>query len=525
MPVNRSAPLRAASVLALLLATALAAVLLPLPPAQAAAGPAIGGVVPGRYLVTVRPDAAIHAVVHALASKGGRVERVHDEALHGLTVRMDAATARGVAADPRVDSVEADRWVRVASATQFFAPWGLDRVDQRALPLSATYTWANNGAGVRVYVVDTGVRATHTDFGGRVVAGFDALGAGTTEDCNGHGTHVAGTVAGAHHGVAKGATIVPVRVLGCDGWGTLSSVVAGVEWITANRPPGQPAVANLSIGGGASAALDTAVTNSIASGVTFVVAAGNSNTDACTTSPARVGAALTVGATTRSDARAAYSNWGSCVKLFAPGSGVVSAYHTSTSATATMSGTSMAAPHVAGAAALLLASSPQATPAQVHDRLLAAATAGVVSGAGLLSPNRLLFTGATATAPVADPVPSTEPAPAPAPAPAPPPPPPEVVTVPGAPTGVTAVARSGAADVAWTAPSNGGAPISRYTVRAHMAAFGGRVTTTVTVSGNATSVRVPGLWGGTAYYFTVAAENSAGVGAFSAPSNTVTAAW
>ncbi|HVL98461.1 MAG TPA: S8 family serine peptidase [Egibacteraceae bacterium] len=494
MPLTSSAGSRPAALAAALVAAAVAVALLPGAPAWAVDGrpPVAGEVLPGRYIVTVRPDVALRAVVDSVGARGGRAERFHTRALHGFTARIDAATARDLAANPRVVRVEADRWVRLESSTQTSPPWGLDRVDQRALPLSATYSWVKDGAGVRVYVVDTGVRSTHSDFGGRVAAGFDALGGATTEDCNGHGTHVAGTVAGARHGVAKEATIVPVRVLGCDGSGLLSSVIAGVDWITANRPAGQPAVANLSLGGGASATLDSAVANSIASGITYVVAAGNSNTDACNASPARVGPALTVAATTSTDARATYSSWGSCLDLFAPGSGIASAYHTSDTATATMSGTSMAAPHVAGAAALLLAASPQASPAQVGETLLAATTTGVVTDGGTGSPNRLLFTGPTTT-----------------------------VTRPDAPSGVRAVAQRSAADVSWTAPADGGAPITRYTVRAHQAR-NGAVARTVTVAGTATSVRVTSLKAGTAYYFTVAAENSAGLGAFSAPSNTVT---
>jgi subtilisin family serine protease len=289
-----------------------------------------------------------------------------------------------------VDYIEADQIVTI-DATQTGATWGLDRIDQTALPLNGTYIYNNTGANVRAYIIDTGILTSHNEFGGRAVSGYDFVDNDPNAiDCNGHGTHVAGTVGGTTYGVAKSVSLVAVRVLDCGGSGTTSGVIAGVDWVTTNAQ--KPAVANMSLGGGISSALDTAVTNAINSGVTFAVAAGNSNRDACKFSPARVPAAITVGATTNTDARASYSNYGSCLDLFAPGSSITSAWYTSNTATNTISGTSMATPHVAGVAALYLQGNSGASTTQVRDALVNGATPNVVINAGRNSPNRLLFT-------------------------------------------------------------------------------------------------------------------------------------
>ncbi|MFB8247879.1 S8 family peptidase [Streptomyces sp. NPDC055952] len=368
-------------------------------PAQAA--PAEGRVlaadspsaVKDSYIVTLRKSAGLKASSAAAKSLvkgyGGSVERTFGSALNGYSASLSAGEARRLAADPAVASVEQNQRVSLA-ATQTSAPWGLDRIDQPSLPLSRTYTYPDSaGSGVTVYVVDTGVRITHQQISGRAAHGYDAVdGDNDASDGNGHGTHVATTVAGSTYGVAKKAKVVGVRVLNNSGSGTTAGVIAGIDWVTRNHSG--PSVANLSLGGGASTALDTAVRNSIASGVTYAVAAGNSNTSASSSSPARVAEALTVGATTSSDARASYSNYGSALDLFAPGSSITAGWHTGDTATNTISGTSMATPHVAGAAAVYLAGHPSAGPAQVASALVAGAATGKVTGPGAGSPNRLL---------------------------------------------------------------------------------------------------------------------------------------
>ena len=358
--------------------------------------------VAGSYIVTLRAGEARSgsAEGRALAEKyGATIERTYTKALNGYAIEASETEAKRLAADPAVASVVQNRTFSI-DATQPSPPsWGLDRVDQRALPLNNSYTYPDSaGQGVTAYVIDTGVRISHSDFGGRALNGYDAIdNDNVAQDGHGHGTHVAGTVAGNAYGVAKKAKIVGVRVLNNSGSGTTAQVVAGIDWVARNAV--KPAVANMSLGGGADTALDTAVRNAIASGVTFAVAAGNENTNASTRSPARVTEAITVGATTSSDARASYSNYGTVLDLFAPGSSITSAWNSGDTATNTISGTSMATPHVAGAAALHLADNPTATPAQVSSALTTAATPNVVTSPGTGSPNRLLYVGGGTTTP------------------------------------------------------------------------------------------------------------------------------
>jgi subtilisin family serine protease len=325
---------------------------------------------------------------------GAIVERVFEHALRGFSARMTGGRAAALAADPRVDYVEEDGTVRLV-ATEDNATWGLDRIDQRALPLDMTYSYTSTGSEVTAYIIDTGIRFDHSEFEGRATSGFDAVNGDSADDCNGHGTHVAGTVGGATYGVAKHVSLVAVRVLNCLGVGSNARVIAGIDWVTEHHV--SPAVANMSLGStSTSDALDAAVRNSITSGVSYVLAAGNGNLlgiaqDACTTSPARVTEAMTVSATNENDNKPFWANYGDCVDWFAPGVGIKSAWKSSKTATATLSGTSMAAPHTTGVAALYLELNPVATPAQVRDALFANATPDIV-GRSRTTNNRLLFT-------------------------------------------------------------------------------------------------------------------------------------
>lgn len=348
------------------------------------------------FIVTLKPSVSNAAPVAAEHARrfGGEVRYVYEHALKGYAGTFAEGQLGALAADGRVASIERDG-VMTADATQSPATWGLDRIDQRNLPLSTSFTYANTGSGVTAYIIDTGIRFSHNEFGGRATSGYDSVDGGSADDCNGHGTHVAGTVGGSTYGVAKGVSLVAVRVLNCSGSGTTSGVIAGIDWVTGNHTGTAPAVANMSLGGSASSALDAAVNRSITDGVAYAVAAGNGNVagkaqDACKYSPARVSAAMTIGATTNTDTKASWSNYGNCVDWFAPGVSITSAWITSDTATNTISGTSMATPHTTGVAALYLQTHPGA-PAAVRDALYAATTRGVVKSSKTAN-NYLLFT-------------------------------------------------------------------------------------------------------------------------------------
>jgi subtilisin family serine protease len=368
-----------------------------------------------QYIVVLKDDVTdvdTEALRLARDFGGDRNEgHTYHKAIKGFSVRMPEQQAARLANDPRVEYVEEDGVVSLVT-TQTGATWGLDRIDQQNLPLDGNYNYNATGSGVKAYIIDTGIRATHTQIAGRVISGFTAINDGLgTNDGNGHGTHVSGTVGGTTYGVAKNVTLVAVRVLDSAGNGTNSGVIAGVDFVTSNHLAGQPAVANMSLGGGISSALDTAVTNSINDGVTYAIAAGNESVDACTTSPARVASAITVGSTTTTDARSSFSNFGTCLDIFAPGSGITSSWNTSDTATNTISGTSMATPHVAGVAALFLETNPTASPATVTAAIINSSTPNKVTGAGSGSPNRLLFSllgGGPAPTPTPTPVPGAE---------------------------------------------------------------------------------------------------------------------
>lgn len=357
----------------------------------------------GQYIVVLKDDVvaeneglfasqanlkAVQMVNDQLSNKyQARVTRTYKKVLKGGVYNMSKEQAMKLAQDPSVELVEEDQMMSI-NATQNNATWGIDRTDQRNLPLSGTYTYNTTASNVNAYIIDTGILNSHSEFGGRSVSGIDTVdNDNDATDCNGHGTHVAGTVGGSTYGIAKGVNLIGVRVLSCSGSGSNSGVIAGMDWVADNHV--KPAVANMSLGGGASTATDQAVARMTQAGVTTVVAAGNDNSNACNYSPARASSAITVGSTTSSDSRSSFSNYGNCLDIYAPGSNITSAWYNG--GTNTISGTSMASPHVAGVAALYLADNPNASVSQVTQAILDAATPGKVSDAKSGSPNLLLY--------------------------------------------------------------------------------------------------------------------------------------
>ena len=423
-------------------------------------------------------------------SRNIRTENKIDKAFKGAIVRMTATQAANLRSNSRVAIIEKDGIVRT-TATQDNPVWGLDRVDQKSIPLNNSYVYNTTGNGVKVYVLDTGILPTHDEFGGRVATGYSPIAGGSTVDCNGHGTHVAGTIGGATYGVAKGATLVPVRVLDCSGSGFISDVVSGVNWVIGQNTAGAKSVISMSLGGGTSSTLDTAINAAINAGITVVVAAGNNAQSACNYSPARVPNAITVGATDINDALASFSNTGTCVDISAPGVSVTSAYYLSNNSTATMSGTSMATPHVSGAVALELEGGYK-SPAQIQSALNS--YSGTFLTTRSSTSTRMLNTNVSALNP----------------------PPPGQLT-PTAPQNVrvTAPRQNGRLNVSWTAPSLIGLGISNYTARAWSSSTGGSIIASCTTT--TLACQITGLRNRTNYSVDVIATGPGGTGPASSP--------
>ncbi|WP_433262118.1 S8 family peptidase [Actinosynnema sp. CS-041913] len=475
-----------------------AAVVLPsVATAAAQEGPIVAESAPNAvhdsYIVVLKNDGLAQSAVRGeadslVARYGGKIGFTYRAALKGFSVTMSAKQAKRLAADPAVSFVEQDRTVQVATDQNNPPSWGIDRIDQDSLPLNQKYSYSTGASNVTAYVIDTGINYNHTDFGGRATAGFDAFSDGQNgKDCHGHGTHVSGTVGGNTFGVAKQVKLKAVRVLNCAGSGSVSTEAAGVDWVTANAV--LPAVANMSLYTGTanepSRVLDNAVKASIAKGISYVVAAGNFNDDSCKYSPQRVTETINVAASARSDARASFSSFGRCSDLFAPGQDIVSASHSNNSGSASMSGTSMASPHVAGAVALYLADNPAKTPAEVHTAITAAATPGKITSPGTGTPNLLLRVNKGGTGAVTVPNPGNQ------------------TTAVGGSANLQLTASGGTAPYTWTAT---GLPAG-LTIGSSTGLISGTATTPGTYNVTATATASAGGSGSTTFTWTVAAAD------------------
>jgi subtilisin family serine protease len=449
------------------------------------------------YIVTFRASTNVDLESRDFRNQNGEVKGTYSKLFKGMTVKANASELSRLRQDPNVLAIEQDSVV-TAQVTQAGATWGIDRVDQYDLPLDKAYSYSTSGLGVQVFVVDTGVRATHVELAGRVDPGITMINDGLgTSDGNGHGTHVSATIAGTTYGLAKAARIVPVRVLDSKGSGTSSGVISGLNWIATQITQGTTkAVVNMSLGGTQSPAVNAAVESLVALGVTVVVASGNSAADACASSPASAPSAITVSATDSADRFATYSNFGSCVDILAPGTGITSAWGTSNTATNTISGTSMASPHVAGAAALLLEAGYK-TPGEITTALLGNAVANTITAVPGATPNKFLYTGTGTT-----------------------PPPPVVGSLPGAPTQLQATAGTRQASLKWVAGApNGGTPSAQT-----LTVFRIGSTTpvaTLSIGAQLTTATVSGLSRGSSYNFTLTLTTQFGTSLPSAVSNTV----
>ena len=444
-----------------------------------------GEPIPNSYIVRLRAEVPAQQFVSAEQNLGVNVLQVFTQAINGYVAVLSSSEKSRLEKDTRVESIEPDELITVEGDQANPPSWGLDRIDQRTVTLDSNYSYNFTGVGVNAYVIDTGVRADHTQLSGRVAAGYTAVNDGRgSADCHGHGTHVAGTIGGSTTGVAKSVSFIPVRVLGCRGSGSYSGVIAGINWMITHHIAGVPAVANMSLGGSISSAMNQAVANAVADGITMVVAAGNNNSLACRYSPASEPLAITVGATTSVDARASYSNYGSCLDIFAPGSSITSAWISSSNALRSLSGTSMASPHVAGAAALLLEADSTLSPAAVREKLITFATPDAISGAGSGSVNLLVYTKSAWSAPVP--------------------------IAPSVPRDLVAIGGNASVVLTWVAPtSSNGSAITDYLVE-YSSNNGTNWLTFNDGTSAATSATVTGLVNATSYLFRVSAVSSAG---------------